>query len=144
VHAAPPVSLSCPRGGAWRVLLAGVPALAVGVGALWVLLHLEQPAWPALLPALAAARIAWRSAKAAPAHLAWDGRLWLVDGHAGELVRALDLHAAMLLRWRPPNGSPNKKTIWLPVTARAAGPAWHGLRVAVHARVPVAEPPLHV
>ncbi len=144
MRAAPPVSLSCPRVGAWRWLLAVVPALGVGVGVSWVLLHLELPAWPALLPALAAALVAWRCTGAVAVRLAWDGQQWLADEQPGELAVALDLHVAMLLRWHAPNGSPNKKTIWLPVTSRGAGPAWHGLRVAVHARVPVAEPPLHV
>lgn len=140
MRAAPPVSLSCPRDGAWRWLLTVVPALAAGVGAWWVLAHLEQPWWPALWPALAVAVIAWSRVEAAPVQLAWDGRQWLAGEQPGELAVALDLHAAMLLRWRSPTG----KMIWLPVTARGAGPAWHGLRVAVHARVPVAEPPLHV
>jgi hypothetical protein len=140
VRTAPPVSLSCPRAGAWRALLSWIPAFAVGLGAAWALLHAAQPAGWALVPALITAAWAWRSAPATPVLLAWDGSRWCADGEPGELVPMLDLHAAMLLRWR----SPTRKTIWLPVTARAAGPAWHGLRVAVFAHRSAAAPPLNV
>ncbi len=140
MRTAPPVSLSCPRAGLWRALLAALPAFAAGVGAAWALMQGSLPAALALLPALLVGLWAWRSAPAAPVHLAWDGAHWLADGEPGELAPMLDLHAAMLLRWR----SPTRKTIWLPVSMRAAGPAWHALRVAVHAHRPAAQPPVHV
>jgi hypothetical protein len=122
------------------VLLAALPALAAGVSALWALQHLSQPPVLALLAAAIMGAWAWRSAPAAPVHLAWDGVQWLADGEPGELAPMLDLHGAMLLRWR----SPTRKTIWLPVSARAAGQAWHALRVAVHAHRPAAQPPVNV
>jgi hypothetical protein len=140
VRTAPPVSLSCPRAGLWRALLVALPAVAAGVGAVWALQHLSQPLALALLPALLVGLWAWRSAPADPVHLAWDGTQWLADGEAGELAPMLDLHAAMLLRWR----SPTRKTIWLPVSVHATGPAWHALRVAVYARRPAAQPPVNV
>ena len=72
--------------------------------------------------------LAWQRAPTRPVLLAWDGQLWLVEEQAGELALMLDIGPWMLLRWRG-----NERTLWLPVSARAAGVHWHGLRVAAHA-----------
>ena len=143
MRAAPPVSLSCPRRGVWLVLLVALPALAVGIGAAWALqLAGSSSAW-AVTPVVLAAVLGWRSAPRAPVRLAWDGQQWLADGEPGELAPMLDLQAAMLLRWQAAGGG--RHTLWLPVSRHAAGPAWHALRVAVHARRPQPEAPtLHV
>jgi hypothetical protein len=82
--------------------------------------------------------------------LAWDGQQWLADGEPGTLAPMIDLQATMLLRW---SGLPGHRTghrtghhtLWLPASRQAAGPAWHALRVAVHARRPQPQAPtLHV
>jgi hypothetical protein len=142
VRAAPPVSLSCPRGGAWRWLLTLLPTLAVGVGTAWALTHLERSTAWAVVPVALVGLTTWRTARADPVLLAWDGQHWLAEGEAGDLKPMLDLHRAMLLQWR---SSTTRRVIWLPVTAHGAGPTWHALRVAVFARRPPAQPPsLHV
>jgi hypothetical protein len=115
----------------WRALLAGVPALATDVAATWLLAHLEQDLWPAAVAAAAVGLLAWLTSCGAPVQLAWDGQQWQADGRPGRLDLMLDLGPWMLLRWRG-----DAPTLWLPVSARAAGAHWHGLRVAAYAAAP--------
>lgn len=91
-----------------------------------------------LLAALAAA-LAWRLARVRPVTLRWTGEQWqLVDG---EMVREgvpqvmIDFDQWLLLRWRM-----ESSVLWY-AAARATCPAqWHGLRVALSARMPGREP----
>ena len=48
MRTAPPVSVRCSGGAAWHALRAGLPALAAGALAAWVLGHAGWPVYPAL------------------------------------------------------------------------------------------------
>ena len=132
MRAAPAVSVSCNRAGAWRGFLALMPALAAAALVAWALGHLQRPAWPALLVALPVAAVAWRQARPEAVTLAWDGQHWRADGCPGSLDLMLDLGPWMLLRLRP--DEPAQRVFWIPVSAADAGAARHALRAAVHSR----------
>ena len=134
MRAAPAVSVGCSRAGAWRGLLALMPALAVAALVAWVLGHLQRPVWPALLVVLPVTALAWWQIRTGAVTLAWDGQRWSADGEPGALDLMLDLGPWMLLRLRP--AEPARRTIWIPVSAADAGSAWHALRAAVYSRVP--------
>ncbi len=128
MRTAPAVSVHGSGGRPWRWfagLLAGCAASSLLATAL---AHAQWPAAPAgLALLLAAALTAWRRLPPA-VHLVWDGRAWTADGQAVTLSLVMDLGFWMLLRLRAPSGASR----WLPVARADAGPAWHGLRVAVH------------
>jgi hypothetical protein len=117
--------------------------LAAGVGALWFLLRWDEPLHHAgglAGAALAtAAAVAWRASARPVAVLAWDGQTWSLDGHPGTAAVMIDLDGWMLLRFCPaPEGSARTPAhrpgvAWMGLGARRAGPAWHGLRVALYA-----------
>jgi hypothetical protein len=90
--------------GAWFWWLAG------GIGA--VAAFVGRAAWPM-----------------APGRLRWTGQEWqLSDGVPLRRVAVqIDVGAWMLLRLSPLGGRPR----WAAVSARQAGPDWHGLRVAL-------------
>ncbi len=132
MRAAPAVAVRCSGGALWRALRTGLPALAAGSCSAWLLLHLEVPAWPALGVAVAVGGFAWRRTRPQDLLLQWDGQRWLVDGEAGRLQLMMDLGPCLLLRLHRAQGT----ALWVPVTAREAGAAWHGLRAAVYSRPP--------
>jgi hypothetical protein len=136
MRAAPPVSVRCSGGAAWRSLQTGLYALAATASGLWVLQWTQQPpAWAALL-AIGVAAVAWRRAAPAQVDLVWDGQRWTADGQPGQLDVMLDAGPALLLRLRPELGARR----WIAVTASEAGDAWHGLRVAAYQRTPMPPP----
>ena len=130
---APPVSLRCSGGVAWRGTQTLLYTVAMAALAAW---WLQRQGWPvawAALPASKVAVLAWVFTRPQAVRLTWDGQAWQADGVAGRIDVALDLGRFLLLRWRPTAGGRGR---WLPLTATEAGAAWHGLRVAAYSRVP--------
>ncbi len=131
---APPVDVTLSGGGAWRASGPLLALLAAAAAADWGLARLVMPfelRFPVDLAAAAgAALLAWRLGRPRPRRLQWDGHRWTLDGTPGELAVMWDLGGWLLLRHRPAAGA----AAWLPVPAREAGAAWHGLRAAVYAR----------
>jgi hypothetical protein len=137
---APPVSIRCTGGKAWRWLQTLPPTLACGCAAFWVLSPggpsaMVLPQWQVLLAALGAAALAggaaWAAAApGAAAHLAWDGQYWSADGVSGDLAVMLDLGGLLLLRLRSPAPARGR---WLAVSAHEAGPEGLALRAALYA-----------
>jgi hypothetical protein len=128
------VSVLC-RGRGWRALRTSLAGLCAGAVTAWLAEHLgaggvmaAAVAATAAVPTLA---LAWRVTKAAPVTLRWDGQTWQADGQPVQLSLILDLGSALVLRWQHAGaGRPQ----WTLVAVADAGPAWHGLRTALHAR----------
>jgi hypothetical protein len=121
-----------------QAVVYGVAAAALAV---WVALHLAEarvsPAAGlavATLAFLLVCGLAWRLLGAAEAKLVWDGRQWLVGGEPRQVGLMLQTGSCLLLRLQ----AAPFKTSWLAVERAEAGPAWHGLLVALHAS-PTAE-----
>jgi hypothetical protein len=143
MRSAPAVSVRCTNDAAWRWAQTLLPALAAGVGALWWLLRLDeplsQPGWLAGAAFAVAAAVAWRASARSAAVLAWDGQTWSLDGQPGAAAVMIDLDGWMLLKFCPvPDGSTmapahRPGVAWMGLGATRAGPAWHGLRVALYA-----------
>ncbi len=136
MRAAPAVSVRCTGGPLWRAWCAGLPVLAAAALVSWGFGHAGLPGLAAgatvCVVGLLLAWAWWRR----PSHttvLAWDGQEWTVDGHPGALAVMLDLGGWLLLRLRL-GGRPSIR--WVPVSAREAGTAWHGLRAAAFAPPP--------
>jgi len=154
MRTAPAVSATLDTQGFECVVISGVHALAASALTAWAGLHAgwagSLPAWLAGLVWVGAAALfgAWLARRALPAdgaHLTWDGASWALTtrpsrggtpaGTTGPGVRApvrqvvvtLDLGAWMLLRLQTQVGA----TRWQVVRAASAGPAWHGLRLAL-------------
>lgn len=125
-----PVSLQCP-GRAWRLLQGSVFALAAAsIGAwlaAWAGLQAAMTFAAAGLAALVAAALAVVCMRSHPRQLQWDGAGWELDGQAAAPRLMLDLGHFLLLRLQ----LPYRAVRWLGVSRREAGPAWHGLRVAL-------------
>ncbi len=144
---APPVRVRGQGGALWRRGGMALPAMTVASVAAWAALHLGlSGVWALVLAGALAALTAALLARRRPAahELAWDGRRWQVDGRPHRLQLMLDLGPWMLLRARP--DAPGA-ALWLPLSAREAGPAWGPLRAAVYARpapaAPLAPAPEH-
>jgi len=135
---APPVSVSSSGGTVWRALRALLPALAAAAAAAFVLLHLDEPAWPVAPLAAAIGWLAWQQARPRVQLLCWDGQTWTVDGVAGHLAVMIDMGPALLLRLRP---VPRGRDCWVAVTRAEAASNWHGLRAAVYSRPPTPTAP---
>lgn len=131
MRAAPPVSVRCHGGVAWRAVQTGLFALAAAVLAAWALAQLGLAAAWAVAPGLAVAAVAWRGCRSGEVALNWDGRAWTADGIPGRLEVMVDLGTWLLLRMRLDGGAGRR---WIAVSAGEAGLALHGLRAAVHAR----------
>jgi hypothetical protein len=113
-----------------QTALSTLAAAACGV---WALQAVQLPlAWAGVL-AIAVALLSWFQAEPTPVDLCWDGQRWTADGQPGQLDVMLDAGSALLLRLRPGTGRRHR---WIAVTAAEAGPAMHGLRVAVYHRPP--------
>lgn len=131
-----PVSLQCP-GRAWGLVQAWLFALTAAVLAAWLLALAQLPGWGQALAAGTVAVLVWLAAarhRSAPAPtLAWDGQVWLLDGEPAQVRLSLDARSLLLLQLRLAAGGQR----WLGIAKGEAGPAWHGLRVALyaHARV---------
>jgi hypothetical protein len=118
----------------------------------------SPPAWAAGLAwiAAAAAAGAWLARRALPAdgaQLTWDGASWALTTRASsgalagtpgacvqrpikQVAMALDLGAWILLRLQVGAGGAR----WQVVRAACAGPAWHGLRLALRTQAGPAGP----
>ncbi|MDP2006343.1 MAG: hypothetical protein Q8K45_11760 [Rubrivivax sp.] len=131
MRAAPPVSVRCNGGTVWKLVQAGLFALAAGVAAAWGLAHLGMSMAWALGPCAAAAALAWWLSAGRDVALAWDGQRWTADDVPGRLEVMIDLGGWLLLRLRPGAGGRHR---WVAVAAREAGPALHGLRAAAFSR----------
>jgi hypothetical protein len=131
MRAAPPVSVRCNGGAAWRLVQTGLFALAAAVLAAWTLAQLGLATAWAAAPGLAVAALAWRGCRSREVALTWDGRAWTADGIPGRLEVMIDLGTWLLLRMRLDGGTAPR---WIAVSAGEAGLALHGLRAAVHAR----------
>jgi hypothetical protein len=135
MDAAPEVAVRVTGGWAWRLCASVLPGLAAGVFSAWLLLTFEgQPQHALALSAVAsgaAGALAWRRGAVVPVTLRWDGRQWSAGDAVGTVAVCLDLGPFMLLVLRPVALGAAR---WLPVCASDAGPAWHVLRVAAHAR----------
>jgi hypothetical protein len=138
MRTAPPVSVHCTGGAFWRGVQTLLPALATAAFGAWVAGHSQWSVgttaavvW--LLSALVAV-LAWRAAAPRVATLNWDGQEWTVDEMAGQLLVMMDLGPWLLLRWMP---AQRGRTRWLAVSASEAGAAWHGLRAALYAKLPL-------
>lgn len=150
MRAAPPVDAALDTGQRERMLTLLLHGLAGAVLGAWVALHAEWQtvtAWVAALGAsmLLLGTLGWwlarRTWPVAPGHLRWDGVQWRCTGRGDDtvlvrLVVALDLGTWVLLRLHPAAGA---RAQWRVASARAAGGAWHGLRLAlaVHAGAPM-------
>jgi hypothetical protein len=133
VRQAPPVSVTCSGGVAWRAAQTTLAALAGAVVVAWAALHFGVVPSAAVLVAGAGALlcggIGWLAGRPRTALLAWNGAAWTVDGAAGDVVVMLDLDGWLLLRWRDGGNRPR----WLPVSDADAGAARHALRTALYA-----------
>lgn len=132
MRAAPPVGVTCPAAGAWRLAQALLAGVVAAVLLAWAGLHLGVAGAGVLACLLATgpAVWVWRRQRPAAAELRWDGQRWTVDGTDAEVDVMLDLGGWLLLRARPAAGAGR----WLPLSRRDAGPAWHALRAALFSR----------
>ncbi len=111
---------------AW--LVSHLPDFSAGATALWS---------AALLAGAAASALAWHRLRPAAVELRWDGRQWLLDAeprHADLMIQSR-LFALLKLRGLAASSAP---ACWVAVERSEAGANWHGLLVALHARVPAA------
>jgi hypothetical protein len=136
MRSAPPVSVQCTGGRLWRVVQTLLPALAAAALVAWVAGHAAWPvdktSWAALLFSLCVASLAWRVAVPTQTTLAWRHPAWTANGSVVQVTVTMDLATWVLLRLKP-NVAGEVTPRWLAVSASDAGPAWHGLRVALYA-----------
>ena len=164
MHTAPAVVAALDAQRPERVVISSVHVLAAVVVVVWAGLHAgldgSVPAWMAGLvwTAAVAAVGSLQARRALPADgntLVWDGAGWALTTRASrggalagitgaevrvqimQVVIALDLGAWMLLRLQAETGGSR----WQVVRAACAGPAWHGLRLALLTQAGPAAPP---
>lgn len=142
MRAAPSVHLHRADDGAWRwfqVLLIAFSALSL---CYWMLCWWIGPGWTAAMAALVmaalAARLATRFTCPQQPSLFWDGAGWQLPSSddsqppaACDVALMFDLGDWLLLRVTPLRVQ-GRRAVWLAVSRRGAGAAWHGLRVALH------------
>jgi hypothetical protein len=109
-------------GGAWRTAGALLHGLALASLLAWAV---APAAALAALPVVAV--MALRRPAATTPRLAWDGRVWQLDGAEARPQIALDLGGWMLLRVRA-----DRRTHWLPMSPAAAPDTWPALRAALY------------
>lgn len=119
--------------------MAACCAVAVGSLVTWALLWSEAPAGVvAAGAAMSGLGGAWLSRWYAPPPcglLVWDGRQWSWNSVPGDVAVVMDLGPWLLLHFVPGRWSRGGH-VWLPLSRRCAGGAWHGLRAAVYSRRP--------
>lgn len=142
MRAAPVVQAALASGRRERMFITLLHALAGAHVATWFANEAEIPtaalfaaaAGAAAVMASLGAVLARRALPVRPAHLLWDGQAWRLQlGHDLQVIRlvtALDLGVWMLLKLHL---AEHARPCWQVASARAAGGAWHGLRVAVAA-----------
>ena len=146
MRAAPAVDAALDPSGRERMLIAllhagtgtalaswGLQRAEIGFGAL----ALAGLATLTLLMACLGLALARRALPAVAGRLRWDGQCWrwlsTAEPDGPPLARlevSLDLGHWALLRLHP---GPDQRPFWRVASARAAGPNWHGLRVALAA-----------
>jgi hypothetical protein len=128
----------------WRRVQAAIYGLAGAAAAAWLVQHLaEAPVSAAVVFGMAA--LAWVGGfglallllDRAACTLAFDGQQWLAGGEPQRVDLMLQTGSFVLLRLR----ASHQSTRWLAVQRTEAGPAWHGLLVALHA-TPAVQGPL--
>jgi hypothetical protein len=148
MRTAPPVNVSCTGGFTWRGVQSSVPAGAAAAVAAWAAGHRgwadEIAAGVALLCAAVVGAMAWWRAAPISVVLQWDGQQWTADGSTVHVHVMMGLPRWLLLRLRSRDGDGDgdgdgSLVRWLAVSASDAGPAWHGLRVALFAHQPQAD-----
>jgi hypothetical protein len=135
MRTAPPVSVLCTGGPQWRWTQTVLPTLAIASLVAWIAGHrgwsMQATAVSAMSSALAIGLLAWWQAAPRRLALQWDGQQWLADGAAVHAVVMMDLPHWLLIRLHVGRGISSR---WVAVSAGEAGPAWHGLRVALFAQ----------
>jgi hypothetical protein len=109
-------------GGAWRTAGALLHGLALASVLAWAV---APVAALAALPLVAV--LALRRPAAPVPRLAWDGRVWQLDGAEARPQITLDLGGWMLLRV-----TAGRQTHWLPLSAAASPAGWPALRAALY------------
>lgn len=140
MRSAPAVAVRCSGGRLWHGLHTVLPAVAAAALVAWgaLLAGWGESSSLALaaLAAIGTGIFAFRHGRPPTVLLQWDGRRWTADGAPGRLQLMMDTGPVLLLRLHLEAGGER----WLAVAATEAGPAWHALRAAVHARRPRATP----
>jgi len=135
---APAVTVLC-RSQGWRRFQSLVFGLAATVFVAWALSHLQVVApvsWLAAcgLGGACAGLMGWWRDRAATL-LVWDGAQWTVNGQVMRVELMLDMAGALLIRLSGCQPGHATTTVsWLGLSQGEAGPAWHGLRVALYAQ----------
>ena len=109
-------------GGAWRA----VGALLHGLAAASLLAWAVAPVAALVAVPLVVWMLRPRSEPPAP-RLAWDGRVWQLDGAEARPQITLDLGGWMLLRV-----TAGRRIHWLPLSAAASPAGWPALRAALY------------
>ena len=135
MRAAPAGAVRCDGGRVWYALHSLLPALSAAALLGWALLLADAGGvWALAVSLLAAVVVGYLARRWRPraALLQWDGQRWTVDGQPGRLQLMMDPGLLLVLRLHLDAGGER----WLAAGAVEAGPAWHALRAAVHARPP--------
>lgn len=133
MHSAPSVKYPVGRSVWSAALLLSLWLAGAAVAALWAW-AVPEPGWRQALGAAAVAVVgAWAAFswwRLPAGELAWDGRAWTWSGAAveGRVELALDLQAALLLRWQGGGGA------WLWLERRTSPARWGDVRRAVYSR----------
>jgi hypothetical protein len=140
MRTAPPVSVLCTGGPLWRWAQCGVPALAMAAVVTWAAAHqgwsADEAVVAALLSAAVMGGVVWWQAAPRVLALQWDGQQWSADGSPVNAVVMMALPRWLLIRLHDERG---RAARWAAVSATEAGPAWHGLCVALFARRPATD-----
>jgi hypothetical protein len=148
MRAAPPVQALSRAAGAWRMVQCVLCATAAGSLVFWAGCWWAGPGVWSALAGGAAAALAWvlvrRFDRPAVQRLRWDGNAWFADAPGTEWVRGravlvIDLGAWVLVRFFLEGHRPWPQSRWLPLSRTDNHGAWHGLRVALHARASLPE-----
>jgi hypothetical protein len=139
---APPAQAWCSSDGPWLRVQQLIHSSSAAVAGFWVGAHLGLgvAAWLLLGLSLApaAAWLAARSLRAAPAQLIWDGSTWSLrcagaEPQRGRALPMLDLGGWLLVRFDPAEPAAPRGNRWLALARRDAPAGWPALRVALHA-----------
>jgi hypothetical protein len=141
MHNAPSVSYPVGRCAFQRWLYVGLICCTSSVLLVWALNQGLSVVWTTALSAAAlGAWLGWQ-ALGHVGTLTWDGQVWCLhdqnsrDGDAlGDVIVALDVQKALLLRWLPTSDTLHAKPQWLWLSAQSTSNRWQDLRRAVYQR----------